>query len=322
MTKDNIDYSALSPELQARLLEVEKNSPAGKQLRELEKLYNVLKLSLDALNQLNQQDLDGNEQTITLLSEIQNALEALNSKEAPEVPDYATPVVDTLKSFEKAVTQALKKIDIKPQFKPEINVAAPNVDVAAPKVDLKGLEKILKSDIPKSFGEAIAKIPVPEKPDNTPFFDFFDKISNQLESIDTATRMKASGGGDASAANQVTANTSLGNIETDTDYRFGGGKTAYTATIAASGNTNLLTPSSGNRIQLYWLSFIPNSDNVSANLVKIGFGTTGGSISTELYRAYAMAHWELFTGTANQSLIINTASNEPVAVTVHYKEVS
>ena len=109
---------------------------------------------------------------------------------------------------------------------------------------------------------------------------------------------------------------------TDLDYRFSGGKSAYSTTIAASGNTNLITPASGNRIQLYWLSFIPSSDNANANLLKVGFGTTGGSISTELYRATVVSHWEVFTGTANQSLIINTATAEAVHGTVHYKEIA
>ena len=99
---------------------------------------------------------------------------------------------------------------------------------------------------------------------------------------------------------------------TDLDYRFSGGKTAFASTVTAAGNTTLITPATGNRIQLYWLSFLPSSDNANANLVKIGFGTT--TVLTELYRAYAMAHWELFTGAVNQSVIINTVSAEAVAV--------
>lgn len=106
------------------------------------------------------------------------------------------------------------------------------------------------------------------------------------------------------------------------NYRFSGGKTAYSTTLSAAGNTSIITPAAGNRIQIYWISFLPSSDNTSANLVKLGFGTTGGAISTELYRNVAMAHWELFTGTANQSVIINTATAEPVYTTIHFKEIA
>jgi len=128
--------------------------------------------------------------------------------------------------------------------------------------------------------------------------------------------------GFATSAIQTTQQTSLNTVTTDLDYRFSGGKTAYATTILASGNTNLVTPASGQRIQVYWLSFLPSSDNTAANLVKIGFGTTGGAISTELYRATAMAHWELFTGSANQSLIVNTGTAEAVYITVHYREIT
>lgn len=107
------------------------------------------------------------------------------------------------------------------------------------------------------------------------------------------------------------------------DYRFSGGKLPYVTTLAASGNTTLITPTLGNRLQVYWVSFVPSSDNTSANLIRIGFGTSGGSIDAgqELYRGYAMAHWELFTGLVNKSIIVNAATIEPVVITIHYKEI-
>lgn len=111
-------------------------------------------------------------------------------------------------------------------------------------------------------------------------------------------------------------------VQADLDYRFSGGKTAYSNSIASSGDHSIITPASGKRIQVYWIAFVPSSDNTAANLVKLGFGTTGGAISTELYRGYALAHWELFTGTANQSFIVNTATAETVGVVVHYKEIT
>lgn len=127
--------------------------------------------------------------------------------------------------------------------------------------------------------------------------------------------------GATTSVKQDTAQTSLNTLVTDIDYRFSGGKTAYSTTIAASGNTNLIVPAAGHHLEVYWISFVPNSDNTAANLVKLGFGTAGGAISTELYRSYAMAHWEYFVGATNQAFIINTVTAEPVAVTVHYKEI-
>lgn len=106
------------------------------------------------------------------------------------------------------------------------------------------------------------------------------------------------------------------------DPRFLGGKLAAVATYSSGGNHDLLTPGPGKQIRVYWLSWIPNGDNTSANLVDIGFGTTGGAISTPLYRAYAMAHWEQFTGQVDESLIVTTQNAEPVAVTVHYREIT
>lgn len=114
--------------------------------------------------------------------------------------------------------------------------------------------------------------------------------------------------------------TQLG-VKADLDYRYSGGKTAVSRTIAASGNTDLIVPAAGHHLEIYWISFIPNSDNVASNLVKLGFGTSLGAITTELYRSYAMAHWELFVGGTDQAFIINTGTAEPVAVTVHYKEI-
>lgn len=125
--------------------------------------------------------------------------------------------------------------------------------------------------------------------------------------------------GASTSARQDTQITSLIGIETDTDYRYGGGKTAFVTTLAASGGTTLIDPAPGNAIRVFWVAFIPNSDNTAANLIKVGFGTST-NVTTELYRGYAMAHWEVFSGTANQNLNINAETAEPVAVTIHYQE--
>ncbi len=103
------------------------------------------------------------------------------------------------------------------------------------------------------------------------------------------------------------------------EARFSGSKLSYVSTISTSGDTIAITPTTGKSIRVFWVSFVPNPDNTSAVLVKIGFGTT--TISTEIYRGYAMAHWEVFTGSINEQLIINTSLSQSVAFTIHYQEV-
>lgn len=99
--------------------------------------------------------------------------------------------------------------------------------------------------------------------------------------------------------------------------RFGGGKSAYAAVISTSGDTTVITPAAGKRVRVYWVSFIPNSDNTAANLVTVKFA--GG---TSMYVGYAMAHWEEFTGTTNQAVVVNLSNTQPVAVTIHFQEVT
>ena len=122
----------------------------------------------------------------TVLLDIRESLTSLNSKEQPEQLDTSKPVVEAMSDLEKALTKAIQSIDVKPQVK----VDAPQVNVNPPHVDLKGIEKVLKTDIPAAFKKAIASIPVPEKPDNTQSLKIWQDISEQLQSIDTATRMK------------------------------------------------------------------------------------------------------------------------------------
>lgn len=96
--------------------------------------------------------------------------------------------------------------------------------------------------------------------------------------------------------------------------RFGGGKSAYAAVLTANHD---IIPAFGKKIRLYWVAFIPNKGNASANLVTVGFVGAASS----LYVGYAMAHWEFFEGDVNQPLRIGLSTGEPVAVTVHYEEV-
>jgi hypothetical protein len=122
-----------------------------------------------------------------VLLDMRESLARLSDKEAPKMPDYAKPVVDAVSKLEKAITVAIKAIDMKPTIDaPQINVETPIVDV-----DLKGVEKAIK-EIPKAFEKAIKLIPTVEIPetDYQPLLDAWEGISEQLVSIENATRMK------------------------------------------------------------------------------------------------------------------------------------
>jgi hypothetical protein len=101
--------------------------------------------------------------------------------------------------------------------------------------------------------------------------------------------------------------------ETTLASRFGGGKLAFSNELVASQN---IVPTTGKRIRLLWVAFVPNPDNTAANLVKIGFV----GAPSFLYTGYALAHWEKFEGGVDVPLRITLATNQPVAVTVHYEE--
>lgn len=110
--------------------------------------------------------------------------------------------------------------------------------------------------------------------------------------------------------------TQLG-VRADLDERYAGGKTGIGATLTTVGDNVIVTPPLGQSIRLVWISIIPSSDNLAANLVKVKFGAGG----TPFYIAYALAHWEPFQGAVNAPLIVNCQTAEAVSVTAHYRVV-
>jgi hypothetical protein len=189
-----VDYTRLSPSLKEKLKAIEQNKPANQQLkvlRELSEVFETVAVSVGALQ-------EGSEQSASKLndsiSDIQDLLKSLNQKEQPEQKDFSKPVVDSMKSLEKALTTAVRAIDINPEFKPNIQVQAPRVDVSSPdvEVDLSGVERILKTDVPKAFKQAIAAIPqaVIPKTDLSPLEKKLDVVVEWLQSIDTTSRIK------------------------------------------------------------------------------------------------------------------------------------
>lgn len=97
--------------------------------------------------------------------------------------------------------------------------------------------------------------------------------------------------------------------------RYAGGKTARTAQVTAVGDTTIHTPAAGKKIRLYWVSALNDPDQTNTPRIILKFG------ATELYRAYAVAHWEVFDGAVDQALVCNLDQAGDVAVTVHLEEI-
>lgn len=117
-----------------------------------------------------------------LLMDIRESLKGLESKESPESPDYSKPIVEAVAKLEKA----LKGIDVKP----EVKVSSP--DVKVPPIDLREFNKLLRTEIPTAFEKAIKSMPKLDVPpvDNSELLAVWEGISEQLVSIENATRMK------------------------------------------------------------------------------------------------------------------------------------
>lgn len=179
MKTPKLDLSKLTPDQRDKL---EQYQQTQAQIDGLQEISGNVKKLIDTV-----QSTDSTSNTEALgatLKDIHDQLTALNSKEAPEAPDYAQPVVEAVGKLDKS----LRAINISP----EVNVAAPNVQVDAPVIDLTQFNKILKTDIPKAFDKAIKSIPRVEIPetDNTELLDAWAGIAEQLVSIENATRMK------------------------------------------------------------------------------------------------------------------------------------
>lgn len=176
-------------QLKEKLLKWEQNKPAFKQVKLLSDLADMMQESISVLDAIEKGGQSNAKQFGALLTDIREKLSSLDSKEAPETPDYAKPVLDGFKQLEKALAASIKGIDVKPVVNiPKLDT--PVVNVTPPSVDLKGVEKILKTELPKAFKEAIAQIPEDTDIDYT---DKFNEMLEWLKSIDTASRMKPSG---------------------------------------------------------------------------------------------------------------------------------
>lgn len=179
MAKVGLDKRKLSLEQQA-LLEQWQNS--REQLKVLGDMADMVQELVNVI------DGGGKDQKKTvsdfgaLLMDIRETLSAIEAKKTPHTPDYSKPIVSVLERLQKA-------LDAK-DFSPVINtpqIEAPSVSVTT---DLKGIEKILKSEVPKAFKDAMKLIPKVEVPKDVDYSKKWDKMFEWLESIDQASRMK------------------------------------------------------------------------------------------------------------------------------------
>lgn len=176
-----LDPMKLTPEQRDKL---EAYQQTQEQLKILGDIADISQEMLSVADRAEEKNSKHLEALGAVLTDSREQLVKLAEKEAPEAPDYSKPVVEAVSKLERAI----KAIKVDPQIK----VDAPQVNVAPSSIDLKGIEKILKTDIPKAFTEAIKLVPKTEIPeaDNSELLRAWEGISEQLVSIENATRMK------------------------------------------------------------------------------------------------------------------------------------
>lgn len=179
-------------ELQKKIAKWEANKPEYRSLRTLEDMAAMMEEVVALLDSQRESGKLSSKEIGAVLVDMRESLGAIKTRKDPEMPDHSKPLLAGLQKLEKAFVAAIDSIDMKPEFKPNISVNAPEVNVAAPNIDFSKVERVLKVDIPKAFKEAINAIPVTEIPetDLAPLLERLDNMSNQLASIDTASRMK------------------------------------------------------------------------------------------------------------------------------------
>lgn len=147
-------------------------------------------------------------------------------------------------------------------------------------------------------------------------------MPDELAATITNFPMLQNVGGTVTIANPTPA-TDVSDLATEATVgnRYSGGKTAVCATVTASGDTTIHDPAAGKAVRLFWVTAINDPDEAATPLIKIGFGPAT-TITTELYRVFAVGHWEVFEGAADERLIVNLSAAASVAVTAHIQEIT
>jgi hypothetical protein len=181
-----VDYSKVDPKTRELIEKVQKNRPDVLSLEELKKATAKLDALLVYLQKQNRTAEKTSLDLADVLFDVKESLDEFSSQEAPEMPDFAKPVVKAVEDLKTVLAASIKAIEVSPK------IAAPNVKVEAPKIDLSGVEKAVK-EVSKVVEAAIKKIPKTEIPktDFKPLVQKFDVMLEKLENIDTGVRMKA-----------------------------------------------------------------------------------------------------------------------------------
>lgn len=130
----------------------------------------------------------------------------------------------------------------------------------------------------------------------------------------TSVTIPATGAGDVTPKVATVQRATGEHEQYMTSDRWSGGKTAKTANVTASGDTTIWTPASGKKLRVFWVSAINDPDQSQSPKIILKFGTN------EIYRGYAIAHWEIFDGAVDQALVCNLDQAGDVAITVHGQE--
>ncbi len=88
------------------------------------------------------------------------------------------------------------------------------------------------------------------------------------------------------------------------------------ATVTASGDTDVVIPTSGKKLKIRWIYAISDPTSGNSPLIKVKIG------STEKFRVYALSKRQLMIGGTDEKLTINLSSGGSVAVTVIYEEIT
>jgi hypothetical protein len=256
----NIKYSDLPPNIIEAINRVEMNKNAANP-NALEEIRQNMEMMKAQMNPVMRMQLDNLEEA---LRPLQETMQVIAEKESPETPDFSEPVVEAIDELSKTWAAALRGINVKPQ----VNVEAPNVNVAPPEIeiDLSKVERVLKSDMPKAFEAAIAKLPKVEIPeqDDSEILSKLDSMLEQLKSIDTASRMKPQ------APNTIKV--------VNPDGTAIGGSSAV-ATTVYNGQTNVTT--AGTRVALASSqavkSVVVKAKRTNTGLIYVGSSTVSSS---------------------------------------------
>lgn len=305
------DYSKISPELRAKLEELDKQRPENQSLQKLQDIA----LMLQEIIMTDDEKRKGSNKTIeefgALLTDARESLQTIANKEDKEFPDFAKPITDLLDKLVEAVNskEYSPKIDVKV---PDINVPTPQVTVDVDAPDLKGIEKILKTEVPKAFEEAISKIPetvIPEYPDR------WDEVLEWLESIDTASRKKPTPPTQLKVVNPdgtLIAST----LPTDT-------YSAVAIDASSLGNNTIVAIT--NTARLYYVSLSANGANSADVTAIVKIGTSEKfKVSLKAGSIFARnigAGRRYLTGSSGDDIIVNLSDAQTVHVSVEYEDI-